>query len=72
MDTRGAPRPHRGLLFRIANVFIVLLVIAVLALGVYEAYATWADPRASAVTSAVNWLSTNTGFPPTGGAAAAE
>jgi hypothetical protein len=63
METRGAPRRHRGLLTRIANVFIVLLVISVLVLGVYEAYAAWADPTASAVSSAVKWLNANTGFP---------
>jgi hypothetical protein len=47
----------------VANVFIVLLVISVLILGVYEAYAAWADPKASAVSYAMNWLNANTGFP---------
>jgi hypothetical protein len=48
METRGAPRRGRGLLLRLANVLIVLLVISVLVLGVYEAYAGWADPKATA------------------------
>jgi hypothetical protein len=61
METRGAPRRGRGLLLRLANVLIVLLVISVLVLGVYEAYAGWADPKASAVNYAVNWLSQTTG-----------
>ncbi len=64
METRGAPRRRRGLLLRIANVFIVLLVISVLVLGVYEAYAAWADPKASAVNNAVNWISQTTGRGP--------
>jgi hypothetical protein len=61
LETRGTPRKHRGLLLRIGNVFIVLLVIGVLVLGIYEAYAAWTDPRTSAVNYAVNWLNDTTG-----------
>ncbi len=61
METRGAPRRRRGLLLRLANVLIVLLVISVLVLGVYEAYASWADPKASVVNHAVTWVAQTTG-----------